>query len=166
MNRRDIVIGLVILAILAGIVYWRQARTKKQVTPVAPQTLSVEQKIEDKFNVQIPEGVDKAELKDVTGGTASGIVTRKYENGRFTLDILADLPDAEAGKFYQGWMVKGKEGETGYSIVKLGRMQIAKGGWSLEFRSSTNFSDHNQIIVSSEEKVGISPAKSVIEGSF
>src|SRR3989344_1302747 len=101
MNRRDIVIGAVVLLAIAGLIYWRQV-SKKVSTQTVPETLSVEDKIEDKFKYQIPDDVEKAELKDITGGDASAISTRKFENNKFTSTILADLPDPVPGSFYQG----------------------------------------------------------------
>ena len=165
MKIRDIVIGLLVLLLLAGVIYWRQ-RSQRPEEVAVPQTLSTEDKIEDKFNVQIPENVDKAELKDVSGGNASGLATRKFENEEFELGILADLPAAQTGSFYEGWISKGEEGKEGYEILSLGGLMVAKGGYLLDFKSVTNYSDYSKVIVSLEKSVGESPDKSVLEGSF
>ena len=107
MNRRDIVIALVILAVVAGVVYLRgKDASEEEIQPV--QTLSVEDKIEEAFNLEIPEDVERAELSDVVGGTSSGIATRKLENGGFKHSVLADLPDPSSSEFYEGWLVKGE----------------------------------------------------------
>jgi hypothetical protein len=165
MKTRDIVIGLVVLLLLAGVIYWRQrVQTPQEIK--TPETLSTQNKIEDKFNVQIPEGVEKAELKDVSGGNASGIATRKFENGEFELGILADLPTTEAGSFYEGWISKGEEGEEGYEILSLGGLTVAKGGYLLDFKSPTNYSDYGNVVVSLEKSVGEAPDQRVLEGSF
>src|SRR3989344_5249560 len=81
MKRRDIVIGSVILLLLVGVIYWNRRNRRLEELKV-PETLtkSVEETLEDKFKIEIPEDIDKAELKDVLGGTASGIATRKFEN--------------------------------------------------------------------------------------
>ena len=160
MERRDIVIGFIVLAILAGFIYWRQ-RTVEEEELQIPQTLSVEDKIEERFNLEIPEDVDKAELRDITGGDASGMATRKFESGRFTHTALADLPDPEKGKFYQGWLLKGDE-----ALVSTGKMSVAKGGWILEFESSTDYMNYNKVVVTEEEISDITPERHVLEGEF
>jgi len=156
-NRRDIVIGLIILAILAGVIFWlRRARTPL-ITPQAP---TVEEKLEEAFKLEIPEDVDKAELKDVTGGTASGIATRKFEDGKFTHTVLADLPDPEAGTFYEGWLIMGDE------VFSTGKMRVAKGGWILEFESTTDYSDHNKVVITQEKVFDDNLEEHILEGEF
>ncbi|OGM19745.1 hypothetical protein A2686_05325 [Candidatus Woesebacteria bacterium RIFCSPHIGHO2_01_FULL_38_10] len=158
MNKKDIVVGLMILVLLAGAVYLRQRGGEEELK--VPQTLSTEDKIEEKFNLVIPEGVDKAELKDVSGGTSSGLATRKFEKSVFEHSILADLPDPESGKFYEGWLVKGGE------LISTGKLKIAKGGWMLNFSSKTNYSDYSKVVVTIEEKEDKTPEKYILEGSF
>ncbi|MCH7641107.1 hypothetical protein IID22_02850 [Patescibacteria group bacterium] len=165
MNRRDIVIGLIVLAALAGIVYFRSRQPIPDELQV-PQTLSTEDVLEEKLGLQIPEDVEKAELKDVTGGTASGIATRKFEAGTFTHAILADLPDPDPGTFYEGWLVRGSEGDPDFNLKSSGRMRVAKGGYLLEFQSATDYSDHGNVIVTLEEVADNIPEKHILEGSF
>ena len=159
MERRDIVIGIIILAALAGFIYLRARRETKDELQV-PQTLSIEDRLEQAFDFEIPEDVDKTELKDVTGGDASGIATRKYEGGQFTHAVLADLPDPETGTFYEGWLVKEE------SVISTGRFRIAKGGYLLEFQSSTNYSDYNDVVITLEKVADSTPEEHVLEGSF
>jgi hypothetical protein len=163
MNRRDIVVGAVILAVLAGVVFWNRDDSEEINVP---QTLSVEDKIEESFNLQIPDDVGRSELKDVSGKDASGIATRKYENGVFEHSVLTDLPDPEQGKFYQGWLTKGSKGEDDYSLVSVGKLRLAKGGYMLDYKSKTDYSSHNQVVVTLEEKFDDTPEEHVLEGSF
>ncbi|KKQ24958.1 MAG: hypothetical protein US62_C0036G0019 [Candidatus Woesebacteria bacterium GW2011_GWA1_37_8] len=165
MNRRDIVIGAVVLLAIAGLIYWRQV-SKKVSTQTVPETLSVEDKIEDKFKYQIPDDVEKAELKDITGGDASAISTRKFENNKFTSTILADLPDPVPGSFYQGWLVKGEEGKDDYAILSLGKLTVAKGGWMLDYSSTSNKTDYSKVLITLEKKFDTTPETKVLEGSF
>jgi hypothetical protein len=158
MNRKDIVIGLVILAVLAAIVFW--VRKPKTNSLQLPQPTSIEQQMENKFNVQIPENVEKAELSDVSGGTASGIATREYKDGKFTLTVLADLPDLSDGNLYQAWLVNGDK------TVSAGQLTLAKGGYLLDFNSSTDYSSYNSIVITSESKLDMIPESHVLEGSF
>lgn len=165
MARRDIIIGLIVVALIGGIIYFsRRAKTPRLET-IAP-TPTVEEEIESKFKTEIPQDVQKAELKDVRGGDASALATRKYADGRFTHIVMADLPDPEAGSYYQAWLVKGNEGEPDYSLVSTGRLRIAKGGWLLEYNSVKDYSDHPKVIVSLEKVNDGKIEIKVLEGSF
>jgi len=157
MKRRDIVIGLIVLAVLAGIIYLTR---RQEQQPELQTTPSIEERLEESFNLEIPEDVEKAELSDVTGGSSTGIATRKYEEGKFTHAVLADLPEPAEGKFYEGWLVKGEE------VVSTGRLRVAKGGYLLEFESSTDYSDYKTVVVSEEEVADATPEKHILEGSF
>src|SRR4030042_4486336 len=102
MDKKSIVLGLIIFVALAGgTILYRNSKTSK---PVPTPTPSVSEKITNNFKYQIPDDVEKMELKDVSGGNGSGLVTRKYEGGRFTLVVLADLVEPPAGSFYSGWL--------------------------------------------------------------
>lgn len=164
MNKRDIVIGFIVFAIVAGIILWTR---KPRVTPVEvpTPTSSPQEKIEEVFNYTIPEDVEKVELKDLTNSGANGIATRKYENNKFEFVILADLEDPKEG-FYQGWLTKGKEGEVGFSYVKLGNLRLAKGGYILEFESPTDYTSYSQVLVTLEKVNDTKIEKRVLEGSF
>lgn len=152
MSRRDIVIGLIVLGLLAVLIFRLQTPTTDEEL-VVPQTLSVEDQIEDRFNLEIPEDVDKAELKDVSGGSASAIATRKLENGTFTHTILADLPDPDEGMVYEGRLVKDD------SEVNTGNLRVAKGGFLLDYQSDQDLTDHNKVRVVAGDRV-------ILEGEF
>lgn len=163
--KRNVVIGLIALAIFVAIIYWYQKNKKaSELLPAAQPTY--EQSFEDKFNIQIPEDVDKAELKDVSGGNGSGLATKQYENGRFTHNVLADLPDPAAGYFYEGWLVNGNEGDLSPVYVKTGKMSLVKGGYLLEFESSKDYSGYAGVVISLEKVFGSKPDKPILEGSF
>ena len=159
MERRDIVIGIVILAALAGFIYFRSQREVPEELQVR-QTLSVEDQLEFAFDFDIPDDVEKAELKDVSGGNATGIATRKFDAGRFTHAVLADLPDPEPGTFYEGWLVMDD------SLISTGRLRIAKGGYLLEFQSSTDYSSYDNAVVTLERVADSVPEEHILEGSF
>lgn len=165
MKRKDIVIGFGILILLVGVIYLRQRSMSKEEV-VVPETLSSEQIFEEKFKIDIPDDVDKAELGGVNDSGGSGIATKNYEDGKFTHSQLVDLPDPEVGYFYQGWLVKGEEGNDDYSIVSAGKLRLAKGGWMLDYTSSTDLSDYTKVIVSLEKVFDKTLEKKVLEGSF
>ena len=141
MRTKDIVVGLIVLGVLVGGVLWfRKARIEKQRQMVV-ETPSVEEQIKKTFNgLEIPEDVEKAELKDVSGGDGVGIAPRDT--------VLADLPDLKSNETYEVWVERnGKQ-------VMLGKMRIAKGGFLYEGKI-----DGEKILV----KLG---GKTVLEGSF
>lgn len=144
MKARDIIIGAIVLGLLVGGALWvRKTRLDRQALKVT--TPSVEEKISDTFNgLIVPEGVEKAELKDISGSGGFGIATRT--------EVLADLPDLSAGSFYQAWLEKDDQ------KVLLGKMRIAKGGYMIEYDSS-KYPGYNKVVVSLGEK-------KILEGSF
>jgi len=167
MKRRDIVIGIAVLGVIGSVLLWRQRTQKEEAIQIPePQTLSVETTLEDKFNTQIPDDVEKAELKDVVGGTGSAVATRKFENNTFTHSVLADLPDPESGKFYQAWLVKGNLGEEGYAQVSTGRVVMGKGGWKVDYKSQADLSENNKVVISLETRDDNTIETKVLEGSF
>ena len=160
MKRRDIVIGILVIILLGGIIYWRQ-KTQKKEELVVPETLSVQKEFEDKFKISIPENVDKADLSDVSEGNGLGFATRKYENGKFSHTLLADLPEAAAGSFYEGWLM-----EDDSKVIPTGKLLLEKGGYILEFQSTKDYSSYKKVVVSLEKRLGKSPEKNILEGSF
>jgi hypothetical protein len=162
---RNVVIGLIVLLGLGALIYWATRPSREEELPSLP-TPSVEERLEDSFKYQIPEGYEKAELADVTGGTASGIASRKYESGNFSHAVLADLPDPEEGGFYEGWLVRGKEGDANFAYISTGIMSLAKGGYMLEFGSATDYSDYSRVVITLEKVNDKKPEKHILEGSF
>src|SRR3989344_8849197 len=148
MNRRDIIIGAVILILVVGAVLWFKGRGAKEVSTPTPIS---EEEIKSRFNLTIPEDVEKAQLKDVSGGNGSGIATRKYEDGRFTHMVLVDLPDPAVGTFYEGWLVRGKMGDADFAFISTGPMSVAKGGYLLEFSSAIDYSDYKGVVITLEK---------------
>ena len=156
MKKRDVVIGLLIFAILAGMTYWRNKKT------LLPDSINsqLELDLEEAFNLDIPDTAQKAELAGVGDYAGSGIATRAYENGNFSHAVLADLPDPAVGSFYEGWLVSGPK------FISTGRMRIAKGGWILEFDSAIDYSDYNGVVITLEKTADKLPEDHVLEGTF
>lgn len=155
---KDIVIGLVIIAIvIAAALLYKNLKTPKVLPTPTPST--TKEDIQGMFNYQVPENVESIELKDVTGGTAKAIATRNYENGTFTHEVLADLPDLKEG-FYEGWLVMGDK------YISTGKLRVAKGGYLLDFSSVTDYSDYTKVVVTKELVNDQTPELHVLEGSF
>ena len=101
MNRNDIVMGAIILAVMAGgFLLLRNNNTPAlEVIPTPSSIEALEDQIESSFKVDIPDNVEKAELKAVSEGDGSGIATRNFENNKFESTILVDLPDPTVGGY-------------------------------------------------------------------
>jgi hypothetical protein len=166
MNKKDIVIGFAILAVLVLVVYLLRRPSSNVVTLLPSPTPSSEEKIESSFKIDIPEDVDKTELKDVSNTNAIGIATKKFENGRFSATILADLPEPQSGSYYQAWVTSGdlQKGDTKFTT--LGTLRIAKGGWMVEFQSNSDLSENKNVLISLETTADSRPEKHIMEGSF
>jgi len=162
MKKKDIILGLVFLAIFAGLYFFLKNRQASKVTKVPESLPQIEENIEKTFRITIPDDVDKVELSAVSDIKGSAIATRKYESGKFTHMVLADLPDpAAAGTFYEGWLVKGDE-----TYIPTGKMTIAKGGYLLEFEYPTDLSSYNKVVITLEKTADSKPEKHILEGSF
>lgn len=164
MERRNIFLGaIVILAVILLVVY---IKSRPSVAPLdsIPQT-SVEKTFEEKFNLEIPDDRDRAELTSATG-EGSGLATRKYEEGIFNHTVLADLADPEDGYFYQGWLVKGKMSDEDYALISTGVLNLVKGGYLIEYTSVNNYLDYSRVLITKEKVRDDRPEETVLEGSF
>lgn len=166
MRRRDLIVGIVIILVLAGAIYLWQTRKRDLRVPDVTPTPSAQQEIEERFNVVFPEDAEKIQLKDVEGKDATAVATRSVSEDSFSITILASLPTPEQGKYYQGWIIKGQEGDEDYSVLTLGRLSVAKGGYLLNFETTQDYSDYERIVVSKETVADNQIENVVLEGNF
>ncbi|OGM31908.1 hypothetical protein A3D00_04605 [Candidatus Woesebacteria bacterium RIFCSPHIGHO2_02_FULL_38_9] len=173
LNKRDFFAGLAVFVFLAGAIYFvRLPKTSVVTNNVSTPTQTPKGRVEGLFDIQIPEDVEKADLKDVTGGDASGLATRKFlpaqagKDGKFSHMVLADLVNPPAGEFYQGWLIRGKQGESNFDFISTGKLREAKGGWLLDFEQSKDYSEYNQVVVTLEKFFDKTLEKHILEGSF
>ncbi len=151
MKARDIALGLLILVLLIGSVLWiRKVRIERENNLKLEEVPTTEERISKTFNnFNIPNDVEKKELKDVSGGNNFGIATQDM--------VLVDLPEPEEGEFYQVWV------ERDGTLYSLGKMRMAKGGWIFEGRVPSGY----QKVVVSKEKVFDSKLESrLLEGAL
>ncbi len=151
-NKKDVAIGfMIIVVVVSGAYLYKKLKTPQISLAPTPAPIDYQKDLEDSFKYDIPDGVNSIELKDVSGGSGRGIATQK--------EILADIEDPVIGYFYQGWLQKGD------NYVSLGKLQVAKGGWLLEYNSA-KLVDAEKIIVSLEKNFDTKIEKKVLEGSF
>lgn len=160
--------GFLVIAILVTGLFLIVKKNKGKNLQATPMpTPSIENRVIDKFGgLVIPKDLDRADLKDVSGGNSVGIATRKYENGKFELTVLADVPAPAEGYFYQTWLVNGKIFESGAKIISVSKLRAAKGGYLSELTTSENYSGFPGVVVTLEKTFDQTPEKQILEGSF
>jgi hypothetical protein len=144
MKGRDVVIGFIFLVLLVAGVLWILRAKNIKISNLPLPTPNIAQQVKNAFP-NIPDGVERANLKDVTGGNSIGAATRT--------EVVANLPELSAGKYYQVLL----ENSSGKDIT-LGSMRISKSGYILEYNSAS-FSGYNKVIV-------IQGSTHILEGSF
>lgn len=153
-SRRDTLIGLaVIILIIVGIILYRQNKAKNVVLAPTPGPITFESELEESFKYDIPDDANSIELRDVTGGNARGIATEK--------EILVDVEDPAPGSYYEAWLENPDDG----TVVSIGRLRVAKGGWLLEYDKSKH-GNSNDVIISLESVSDSTIEKRVLEGTF
>lgn len=169
MKKQRILGVLVIVLLIAGLVFFLGDKGIEEEGNGESEEAQVQEMVDElsaQLGVKIEEDVERASLRDVSGGGASGLATRNYDGEEFTHSILAALPETETGKFYEGWLVLGEEGDEEYSILNTGKLQQSKGGFLLEFSSDQDLSDYQKVIVTLEENDDSTPEDHILEGSF
>ncbi len=165
MKNRDIVIGLVVILVIAGVIFLIR-RPEEEVEDQTPTVEEVEEELEESFKFEIPEDVDKARLVDLLKLGITGLVTRDVQEDKTTYAVLVDLPDPEEGVFYEAWLVKKDEqGEDTY--LSIGRLRVAKGGYLLEHDAyEEELKEYDMVIITREKVVDSTPEEVILEGSF
>lgn len=152
-NKKDVLTGFVLLILIASGVYFYKNynNSKKQDLSTPPVSYEFKKDFEDNFKITFPEGKNVKELKDVSGGNSRAVAT---EN-----EILLDADELNNNFYYQGWMEK-KDG----TLVSLGKFDVAKGGFLLNYKGLDN--ESYKLIVSLETNNDNKIEKKILEGSF
>lgn len=158
MERRSLVIGFVTLVLILTIVFLFYKNSKTNISTITTlPTPSSEERIENKFNLQIPDDTEKAEISS-TNKDLSGIATRKYEGGLFTVDVLVDLPQGD----YKAWLLK----NDGDEPILMGNLSAAKGGYILNFDVSKDLRDYKRVTITSGAQSFYNNESIVLQGNF
>jgi hypothetical protein len=151
-SKKDIIIGFIIIAVVvSGAFLYRKLKNPKISLAPTPASISFQKDLEDSFKYDIPEDRSTIELKDVSGGNGRGVATDK--------EILADIDDPIRGYFYQAWT------EENGNFVSLGKLQMVKGGWLLDY-SNLKLDNAGKIVISLEKDYDAKMEKRILEGSF
>ncbi|QQG41813.1 MAG: hypothetical protein HYV90_00670 [Candidatus Woesebacteria bacterium] len=161
MKTRDIIVGFLVLVVLiTGVLLFKNSK-KNDVLNLPSSTPSIFQRITEKFGgITIPSNADRADLVSVMESGGIGEAIRVFENSKFELTVLADLPEPTTGYFYQAWM------GNGTTFISLGKLNLAKGGYLIDFSSAKNYSNYKEIVVTLEKTFDQKQEESVLEGSF
>lgn len=147
-SKKDIVIGFIIIAVaVSGAYFYRKLKSPKTTIVSNPTPISFQKDLEDSFKYDIPDNINSIELK----GDGRGIATKN--------EVLVDIEDPSFGYFYQAWI------ENNGNLVSLGKLQMAKGGWLLDY-SNLKLDEVQKIIISLEKNYDGKMEKKILEGSF
>lgn len=164
MNRRDIIIGIIVLAIIAGAIYFAQQETPSDSDSTPVPTSRIETDLEEQFQRELPEGAERVELENEDG---RAVVTREVdEEGPDMLTVLADLPEATGGSYYEVWLRQGEEDDDEFVQTSAGRLTVAKGGFVLDYQTNADLSTYDSVVVSKETVADSVPDEVVFEESF
>src|SRR3989344_1480466 len=167
MNRERWIGLAVVLVVVGGFLLLRNRQQNKPLDDkaVTGEGVEIEERASEfakQMGVTIPVDVQKAELKDATGGIGTGFGTRKYAGGTFTHSVLAGLPDLEKGAWYEAWLVRNEP----FDAVYIGKLRMAKGGWVRDYTGSLDLTPIPKVMVTREQVDDRKPEVTVLEGSF
>jgi hypothetical protein len=158
-SKRDVIIGFTIIAlIILGAFLYKRSKSPQTNLISTPTSITFQRDIEESFKYDIPDDVSSIELKDISGdppageaGNGRGIATKN--------EVLADIEDPATGYFYQAWT------EENGNFVSLGKLQMVKGGWLLDY-SNLKLDNAGKIVISLEKDYDAKMEKKILEGSF
>lgn len=111
-----------------------------------------------------PQGeLEEAQLVAVGSYTGDGVATRSFNGDKFVHEVIANLDDPAAGKFYEGWLV-------GDGFISTGKLvKETEGEWSLVFSDDLDMRNRDEVVITEETVAnGLDdmPEAHVLEGSF
>ncbi len=167
MKKNGVLIIVIIAISISAFLYYLFFYKKPEgaqliVEDVGPKELSVEKSIEENFRLEIPEDIDKTELKKNSNEEGMAIATREVVAGKFVLTVLANVPDGD----YYAALVRGNPSDDNFGLIPAGQLRLAKGGYLIEFQSSEDLSDYKRIVVSKTPITTSIPQELVFDGSF
>lgn len=151
-SKKDIVMGFLIIAIIiGGFFIYKKYRNPKVQSTTSPVSVEYKNNFENNFKYDIPDNANTFELKDISGGNASGLATDN--------EVLVDADKLDNKSFYVAWL------ENDIAAVSLGKLVENKGGWILKYDKS-KLNDAKRIIISLETNLDQTIEKKILEGSF
>lgn len=164
-RNRNILVGaaVIIIIILIAIFLVRRRQASPLITvnsPLPTPNVSFQEDLQNNFGITVPSTASKADLKDASGKNQMGLITLDKTNNQNMYTVIANLDDPQAGYFYEGWLVSGN------NYISLGKLNVAKGGWLINYNSPKNIEDHKTVWITLEKVNDNMPETHVLEGSF
>lgn len=118
-------------------------------------------------------------LDDVSGGEGTGYVSANFVPAnegvlgvdKYYLEVtMENIPEAEEGFFYEGWLVRAntaEDGENNASVISTGEAIFSTDDTALlnNFESEEDLTDHTLYVLTLEPDDGDpAPAKHILEG--
>jgi hypothetical protein len=161
---RNILIGtavIIIIILVAIFLIRRQGNAPVVEAPVIPTPVSsYQQSLQNNYGITVPSSAIKSDLRDVTGNNQMGLATLDKETNQNEYTIIANLVNPDSGYFYQAWLINGND------VISLGKLQVGKAGWLINYTSTKDLSDHKAVWVTLEKVYDNTPEKHILEGSF
>ena len=102
-------------------------------------------------------------LTDLTGGNSRGTAYILRSNG-LSHYIIAQLPELEESRFYEGWLVADEASNT---LISTGRLlPAADGTYELTLATESEYEGYNRVVVTEEETDDKQPERPILVGSF
>ena len=171
---RSILVGVVVVIIVILIVIFFVRRSQNENSnlvnsniPFPQATSAFESQLQNNFGITVPSSAVKANLVDVTGGNQMGLATFDKQSlpdgklsGQNDYTVIANLEDPATGYFYEAWLANNTD------VIPLGQLNIAKGGWLLDYTTPKDLTDHKKVWITLESVNDNTPEKHILEGSF
>ena len=106
----------------------------------------------------------RGNLKDVSGGDATGLAQATFENGEYRLlATFENLPALNQDFFYEGWVVR----KAPFHFVSTGRVDRINGVFTNVYGSKEDLTDHSSYVLTLEPNDGDpAPAEHIVEGDM
>lgn len=157
MLNKKILISLALIPVLVA------CNRTGEAEPSTGEGVVLEQRVEElleKSGVELPEGVDRADLNPVEGD-GTGLATRNLVDQGREYTVLAALPTPVSG-WYEAWI----SNDDGSEAVSLGRLQSVKGGYLVEVTLDGELSEKNRVVVTLGPTDEGATTNVVLEGAF
>ncbi len=153
MKGRDVIIGFIFLVILIAGALWIFRNRNQRDNNLPTPTSTISERVNSAFpSLKVPEGADRADMNNVSGGEGLGVATRQKTNIGYSVTVMANLPTPNSGNYIA-------ELSDGSTKITLGRLTETKSGYLVNFSSAQDLSSYNKVTVKLDNA-------SVLEGSF
>lgn len=156
-----LIIAIVVLLGIAAAVWFfflRPSEPEASSTPLPVETIDVTPSPTASLN----PGDQVAVLRPEQGQSGGGEASRSVSPGRFVLTVAAELPDLEAGKSYQVWLVRREP----FAQFPAGNLSKSGNRWVMTLDQTRDASEYAEVVVTLESTLDTQPETRVLVGTF